>query len=184
MRPPRIIKPYVIAFCRSIVPNPIPTYVTVRPAEGVAPDDCFRAVPAHINRHGGGQQIGWTIWEWPKVMIEAEFHCVWLSPSGEFQDITPKRVTVPRILFAPDARRTYRGFQVDNVRKPLRRDRDLERFCEVCHLLYRELNSGELAYQHGEVPLSPAGDRYLNEKQQLRSVLFRRYGEPTTEVSP
>ena len=73
-----------------------------------------------VEKNGGGFQYGWQIWEWPDVMIEAEFHAVWNSPQGILIDITPKQIDTHKILFLPDANRTYEGKQVNNFRQPLR----------------------------------------------------------------
>lgn len=54
-------------------------------------------------RHDGGAIVfGWTIWEWPKVMLTAEFHAVWESPDGDLIDITPKPQRETSIIFVPD----------------------------------------------------------------------------------
>jgi hypothetical protein len=76
-----------------------------------------------VEKDGGGIQLGWTIWEWTNVMIEAVFHAIWISPKSEQFDITPKRKSVRTVLFLPDSARTYdyrRGcYRIDNVRRPL-----------------------------------------------------------------
>lgn len=38
MKPPKLVKPYVISFCRSIVMEPKPVYVPVSPLHAVAPE--------------------------------------------------------------------------------------------------------------------------------------------------
>lgn len=181
MRPPKMVKPYVLSFCRGIVAEPAPKYVEVHPISGAAINNCFLTVSEYVKTNGGSQQLGWTIREWPKVMIEAEFHAVWVSPENVAIDITPKQIPIPRILFLPDSKRTYKGRQVDDIRKALCQDRDVSRFLVVCHALYLELNAGDLAERHGEVPLSLAGQKYLKEKTQLSEILFRRYGVPEPE---
>jgi hypothetical protein len=181
VRPPKIIKPYVISFCRGIVSEPEPIYVPVRPLHGAPDDECFTILPKHIATHGGDQIIGWAIWEWPRVLIEAEFHCVWRQPDGALLDVTPKRVPVPRVLFLPDPRRRYHGRQVDNFRKPLDRDPAIKRFCELSTLYHRALNEGDLADYHGPVTLSEQATRHEMERQQLQILLMRRYGPNSPE---
>jgi hypothetical protein len=182
MRPPKIIKPYVISFCRQIVKKPEPIYIPVRPLNGAPANECFQILPKHIASHGGEQVIGWTIWEWPRVLIEAEFHCIWRRPDNRLLDLTPKSVPVPRILFLPDARRAYRGRQVDNVRKPLDHDPAIRRFCDLATRLHHALNEGELADYHGPVELSEEATRDELEKRELKRVLVRRYGANAPEV--
>jgi hypothetical protein len=176
-----LIKPYVISFCRSIVKEPNPSYISVRPLRRAPANECFRILPKHIDANGGEQVIGWTIWEWPRVLIEAEFHCVWRHPEGALLDITPKSLSIPRILFLPDSSRSYKGRQVDNIRKPLDHDPAIQRFCELSSRLHRALNEGELADYFGEVELSEEATRDELERQRLQVLLNRRYGSNTPE---
>jgi hypothetical protein len=106
---------------------------------------------------------------------------VWRQPNGELLDITPKVFPMPRILFLPDPVRTYKGRQVNNIRKPLDRDPTIKRFCELYTLIYRELNKGELADYHGHVVASSLVQRYRAEKEQVGMLLVQRYGAYTPE---
>ena len=152
MRPPKIIKPYVLKFCSSVVPDATPVYVTCRPLPDAPVNDCFPIVDRQVASAGGESVIGWAVWEWPKVFIEAEFHAVWKQPDGSLLDIAPKVMPIPRILFIPDPQRVYRGRQVANVRRPLCNDKAVKRFCELSTLIFKELNAGALADVHGGAP--------------------------------
>jgi hypothetical protein len=144
--------------------------------DGAPENSCFEIVPDYISKHGGEQVIGWSIWEWPEVFIEAEFHAVVRQPDGTLLDITPKVFPMPRILFLPDSARAYRGRQVNNIRKPLGKNPGIKRFCQLCDLIYQELNKGELADYHGPVVATPLVQRYMAEKQQIGMMLQRRFG--------
>lgn len=183
MRPPKLIKPSVLAFCRELVTNPQPCYVPVRPLDKVPANECFTIVPQHVAENGGMQIIGWSIWQWPRVLIEAEFHCVWQTTDGQLLDVTPKSIRVPRILFLPDPRRSYAGRQVDNVRRPLKHDPVIARFCRVAARIYAELNAGELADVHGEIPMTEQLHQLCSEKEHLLRVLASRYGLNSPETS-
>lgn len=180
MTPPKLIKPYVISFCRSFVTDPQPDYIPVEPLPGEKGNECFVIVERQISKYGGSQQIGWTIWEWPKVFIEAEFHAVWRQDDHLLIDLTPKPIPMLRILFVSDHKRKYKGRQIDNIRKPLVRDRDLSRFCDVSHLIHMEQNKGDLADYHGIMPVTPILEKYFHEKAALFERLCRRYGHPAT----
>ena len=182
MRPPKLIKPYVISFCRSIVAEPQPVYVPLRPVSNAPQNECVTIVPRHIEQNGGEQVIGWAIWEWPRVFIEAEFHSVWRQPDGSLLDLTPKVMPMPRILFLPDPRRAYNGRQVDNLRKPLDRDPAIKQFCELCTLMHREQNRGELADYHGPIVFTETMQRIDHERQEVGMLLQRRYGRNTPEA--
>jgi len=181
MRPPKLIKPYVISFCRGVVADPNPVYVHLHPLDGVAANSCFEIVPDYVAKHGGEQVTGWSIWEWPRVFIEAEFHAVWRQPDGTLLDITPKVFPMPRILFLPDSVRTYKGRQVNNIRKPIGTDPAIKRFCEICTLIYQETNKGELAEYHGTMVASPLLQKYMAEKEEIVMTLMSRHGLYTPE---
>jgi hypothetical protein len=107
------------SLCRRLDPSQTPVYVPVRPRAGSVMDSCFFNLPEKVAADGGSVQHGWTIWERPGLLIEGEFHAVWVSPEGEFVDITPKRDGEKEILFLPDNERVWTGELVDNVRLPL-----------------------------------------------------------------
>jgi hypothetical protein len=181
MRPPKIIKPYVISFCRGFVADPHPVYVPVLPLKKVSANDCFNIVPQHVAANGGEQVTGWAIWEWPRVLIEAEFHCVWRKEDGTLIDISPKTVRMPRIVFVIDPVRSYTGRQVNNIRRPLDRDPAIKRFCDLSTRLHNALNEGDLAYFHGEVELSEAATRDELERRELQKRIQQKYGANSPE---
>jgi len=176
MRPPKLIKPYVLRFCRSIVPDAAPVYVPCRPLLGAPANECFPLVERQAASVGGERVFGWSVWEWPRVFIEAEFHAVWKQPDGSFLDITPKSLPIPRVLFVPDPKRAYHGRQIDNIRLPLCNDKAVKRFCEVSALIFKELNTGALADVYGEVLASEQCTRYIIEKERVLATLRGRYG--------
>ena len=145
------------------------------------PQDCFGVVSEYVAGGFGEQVIGWAIWEWPRVYIEAEFHAVWQHPVGRLVDITPKMPPIPRILFLPDPNREYVGGQVENVLQARRRDPTIERFIERAHLIFLERNKGELAEKHGEIPVSEESSRYQQDQARALDRLQQRFGEPTPE---
>lgn len=64
---------------------------------------CSDGVRQKVAADGGSIAFGWTIWEWPGVMLTAEFHAVWRNEAGEMLDVTPKPGGEDRILFVPDS---------------------------------------------------------------------------------
>jgi hypothetical protein len=180
MRVPSLLNSYVKTFCRELVPNNKPLYVPVDSLPNKPLNECFLIVPDHVASSGGTQLIGWQIREWKKVLIEAELHAVWQRPDRVLIDITPKDVPTHRILFVPDPSRQYTGVVVDNIRKPLRKDPRIKRFCDLVHERFLELNKGDLADQHGEIELTgDAAIRFSDIQQemaQLEHELVRTYG--------
>jgi hypothetical protein len=162
------------------VGTPTLHYVPVNTVTGAAPDDCFRVVGDHVRNAGGEMVLGWAIWEWPRVFIEAEFHAVWKRADGALLDVTPKRQPIRRILFLLDMRRKYEGRQVDNVRHPLSQDASVRRFCELGTKYHRALNQGDLANLHGTIRFEGEAARQLHlierERADLQFKLAQKYG--------
>jgi hypothetical protein len=59
MQPPKIIKPYVLSFCRGIS-KALPVYVSVKPLPKKI-NDCVNVVAEHVAASGGKMVIGWAI---------------------------------------------------------------------------------------------------------------------------
>ena len=150
MKPPTQIHSHVRSFCLSISDKD-PTFVPSKPLPGSPINECFSIVPQHIVTHGGKAHTGWSIWEWPGVMIEAELHMIWESPEGDLMDITPKPIDFDSILFLPDPKKEYRGRQFNNIRKPLVNSLLVRRYIETHNRIFVELNKGDLANYHGEI---------------------------------
>lgn len=102
---------------------------------------CFLNVRDQVEACGGGLQCGWTIKLWPRVMVQAEFHAVWLEPGGRLVDVTPNDQDGERILFRPDDGRTWSGRLVPSVFLPLTQDPDAVRLIELSNKSAELLNS-------------------------------------------
>lgn len=147
MNPPKLIKPYVIRFAREVVRNALalPVYVPCQTERGAPNGECFDIVKVRVSAAGGDRVLGWSIWERPRVVIEAELHAVWRSPEVVLVDIAPncRGVPMPRICFVEDPDRTYRCVPVDNVRRALRNDKDVQRWLALYAERFRVLSNGE-----------------------------------------
>ena len=141
------------ALCKSIVPDRTPLYINVRPLNGAQPDECFPLVQNQVATYGGYLIVGWTLWELPAIFVEAEFHAVWRSPTGEFVDITPKKSPTSRILFLEDPSRRYEGCQVNNVRWVISKAPVIIEYLATLDAKFELLNRGERAHHHGEIRL-------------------------------
>lgn len=173
-RTPKRITPKIRALCAELVPDAEPVYLDVVPEPGTRPLDCFENVTRYIERHGGGTRYGWQIWEWPGIMVEAEFHAAWVSPEGALLDITPKEYSVSSILFLPDTTANYDGRQVNNVRRPLIDAPLVHEFIDVNDRIFEVMNRGHLAYEHGRVSLPaaeilPLRRRHAQIQDELRA---------------
>ena len=149
-------------------------YVPVIAEPSAQINECFLNVEAQIRKHGGRTIFGWQIWEWPNVLVEAEFHAVWQNPEGELIDITPKEGRESRILFLPDSSRVYTGRPIDNIRVPLRDEPLIRHFIVASEEYVRIMSSGERADQYGyvSVPVEEI-EPVIRKKIFLQEMLSR-----------
>lgn len=146
---PARIDPAVRRLIDIVTPGGCPRYLEVRPEPGATVNGCFSNVRARCARHGGRMLCGWQLWEWPRVLVEAEFHAVWLSPQGEMVEITPKPHGETSILFVPDEQHGYDGRVVDNVRMALHEDQLIEHFIRVSRAIVQVMVGSGRASRHG-----------------------------------
>ena len=168
--------PAARALCEELAPGGAPVLVPVNPAPRATVNDCFPTVARVVDDHGGGAEYGWVLWETlPGVMIEAEFHAIWKSDSGNRVDVTPKTFPMDQIAFLPDPTASYDGRQVDNVRRPLVNDVLVKRFIETAESYYEATNRGELADYHGLLKLTPEMQAIRSRLTQLQVEILRKY---------
>lgn len=170
--------------CATLVPGGKPTYVPVQPEQDAQPNECFPIVNDTVLRHGGSTLLGWSLWEFPGVFVEAEFHAVWASPTGELIDVTPKNRQVSRVLFLPDNHLVYSGRQVNNVRRPLSADPCVTEYFATFDAEFELLNRGARADQHGEIELTDSEVDEYASLQKRRAFLFPRVMRLAAFVGP
>lgn len=128
--------------CRRLGSVSEPVFVDVSASRATSQedfDDCFHDVQREVEKSGGNIQYGWTIWEWPGIFIEAEFHAVWRRTDGELLDVTPKKDGEERILFVPDLVRVFSGKQIDNVRVAIGRDPRIKQLLRLQEDIHRRI---------------------------------------------
>lgn len=178
MRPPKLIKPYVKTFARQSLnlPEASPFYVWCSPAKGAPQNKCFAVVDSCVAKHGGRRILGWAIWERPGVYIEAEFHAIWQSQAGQYLDISPRPVPVPRILFVEAPGRKHTGAQTDNVRKPLVKDKNVKDLLRLSTEFFRLTNEGNLKHHFGEIAATNEMIANVKNRALLEQKIINRYG--------
>lgn len=164
LQTPRAISEAITSLCDRLVPGTQPLFVPVTQRGDGVPNECFATVAAQVAEFGGALQHGWAIWEWPKTMIEAEFHAVWRDTDGNVLDVTPRFDAERRVLFLPDPVRMFRGVSVNNVRVALRDDPRIHEFISLADKRHAVLNSGERAHQFGLVSVP---------KEEIAPILVR-----------
>lgn len=176
---PTKITPQILNFCYRIVSNPNPILLNVEPLKESEPLECFVNVEKVVAKKGGSIQYGWRIGEWSEVMLEAEFHAVWLSPEKNYVDITP--FIEKQILFLPDNSRVYEGKQINSFRFPLINNPLLLEFIDVNNKIFEVMNSGKLAEKHGRVSIPANLIMPLRKRhQELLMMLYRLKSKPNS----
>lgn len=172
---------HVLAFCEEVAPGSALAVVPCLQEPGAAMADCFVTVADKVRAEGGDSVIGWAIWEAPGKLIEAEFHAVWRQPSGALLDVAARPMFVPSITFLADPGRTYKGQQVDNVRRPLSRDPRVRELIYLQGRRFAMLNAGARADQHAVVLGKREQrdyDRMMDRIERLQRSLFRGTWRP------
>jgi hypothetical protein len=177
--PPRgpVDSPELRTFCESLVTTGVLRRgVPVRPPLWARAGWCTDNVDRAIADWGGRSEPGWRIIETlPTVLLEAEFHMLWISPDEEAIDVTPALVRGVPFPFLPDPRLRYEGRQIDNRRLALRDDPMIDQLITMSERRFAQMNAGGLAEFHGELPLTP---EMLADERELIGVeieLRRRY---------
>lgn len=107
--PPHIITEPIKEFCRDIVPDSEPVYVEYAPIDNALKRECFDNVNAVVAQQGGSRLLGWSIGIRFGFILGAEAHAIWVTPNGEWRDITPQDYVTDRTLFVPDSQLQYTG---------------------------------------------------------------------------
>lgn len=108
LRTPSTITPEVRDLAARINADETPVFVQYRPGPEALPQECYANVDHRVAAAGGRPVVGWAIWEWNEVFVEAEHHAVWEGSDG-LVDITPHGIPIERVLFLPDPTAPYRG---------------------------------------------------------------------------
>jgi hypothetical protein len=121
------IKPTLEKACQTLSPGSRPVCVLTAPEPESVPDYCFRNVLSKIAQDGGTQQNGWAfVVQVPPGLLVAIHHTVWVSPTGEWIDVTPPAPGVEtlmeegKIVFQPDDAATllHNAFTVIGAARP------------------------------------------------------------------
>lgn len=145
--PPVAVTADVLKFCERFGDGrERPLFVSVRP-ESSTLNECVAILQDKVARDGGEAVNGWAIWEWPTIVLEAEFHVVWKSPAGELMDGSPKQDGETRILFLPDGMVEWKRLRIPNKRMPLRNIKPVSEFIAAGKMKYLLLGPTTGAYR-------------------------------------
>lgn len=133
---------------------------------------CQSNVARKIHESGGNFLAGWCIWKSP-VLLEAEYHHLWISPEGEIKDITPQRDDGKYILFVADPNQNYDGYPIQNKRKILIDIPEVHEMIELQDKIYKIKRKYWLPFEDKfTIPVTEFGKMQTLENK-LNSVLFK-----------
>ncbi|WP_157772519.1 hypothetical protein [Lacunisphaera limnophila] len=110
--------------------------------------------------HGGEVVPGWSLFEWPRVFIEAEHHHTWRKKSGQYEDPTPREDRKRRLLFLPDL-----GLKPGEY-PPNRR-----------HFLTEDSTAKEYVAVVDQLKKGGSSTTLIESMRQLRKALELKYGK-------
>jgi hypothetical protein len=112
-RPARADSKHTRSLCGRLRVSAAPIQLPVERRPDSVPLECFQNVQRCIDHDGGSIQYGWLRWEWPHVLIEAEFHATWRDLAGALHEVTGSMDDDGDVLFLPDDSRRYEGKHID-----------------------------------------------------------------------
>jgi hypothetical protein len=181
---PMKISEEITSLCQELVPGGVPIYLQVTPAPGARVNDCFVNIERHLTANGGAICIGWQIWEWPRVLLEAEFHAVWKDQNGTFVDITPKEDLEKSILFLPDPHRRYTGKRASNVQRPLSTDPTVTEYIAAYRAESKLMTRRSRAQKHGPIALAAKEAQELVKAHERKKLAYLKVIERFARSDP
>jgi hypothetical protein len=163
---PKEVTKHMRELCRRIGAVVEPKFIQVRTREDAVLGDCFNDVQRQIAQFGGTSVHGWQLWEWPGILVEAEFHGVWQSPTGELVDVSLKGESEQVVLFVPDPCMKYDGNRVDNVRHAIGKSPRIRTFIQNQNRFFKLLKAAH-GNAIGEVALRGELADLWEHQQQL-----------------
>lgn len=158
-----------------------PIRLRVEPVAGGVVNECFDNVRKAVEQGAGFATYGWKLSETlPGVMIEAEFHAVWIDAHGAMHEVSPQAElldgsTHEETLFVPDPSKLDDGRQVDNLRIALKRDPLIQKFIKNAKRRYKYLNAGSLSDYYGEVSMTPELAEITRVSSDLQQQIWAKY---------
>jgi hypothetical protein len=145
------------ALCEELVPGAAPLLLEINAPPAAVPNQCTQNVAAVVEACGGSIEYGWKLYEsLPSVLLEAEFHAVWVDDDGDRHDVTPSEIPlITHTAFLADPSLAYDGRQINNVRVALQDDPLIDEYIEICEDAFEVMNRGKLATYHGPVVETP-----------------------------
>lgn len=172
---PKKIDNSVIDFCKSITPYALPEYVVLRPEKGCKPNNCYDNVMQKVETCGGRRQLGWRIQvipdPFPKFMIEAVHHAIWISETGKKIDITPQPDSAKKIVFVSDDSTVLGAFRIGEKYQALLNCPLVNEYVRLCNLESETYVSKTELTKRPNIPVG-----LMMKQDELRDQILRKHG--------
>lgn len=165
----------VQSFCSEIT-SCTPITIPCVPLMGELVKASISVVDKQVAKHGGSLVCGWAIWEWPGVLIEAEFVTVWQPKGKQMIDITPKRIPTRHTIFIPTPEVTYTGQPINNIRKPLIDHALVREYIQASDKIFEQLNKPHLTDDQDKTTISELMTKHRHAMERLQLLLVERLG--------
>lgn len=171
---PKVIDNSIIDFCKSITPYSMPEYVQLCPESWCKQNDCYDNVKQKVEDCGGKRQLGWRIQvipdPFPKYMIEAVHHAIWISETGEKIDITPQPDSANRIVFVSDDSTKLGKYRIGEKYHALLNSPIVNEYVRLCNLERKYISKTELI-KKPNIPL-----QIVKKQEELLQQIYMKYG--------
>lgn len=171
---PKKIDDGIMKFCETIASNSIPEYVPVHPESWCIAFECYDNVERKVKECGGMRQLGWRIQAipdpFPKYMVEAVHHAIWISESGKKIDITPQSHSASKIVFLPDDLTKLGKYRIGEKYYALFDCPIVNEYVRLCNLESSEYFSKTKSNKQPRIP-----SQLTRKQQELQAQILMKY---------
>ncbi|NOJ86972.1 SEC-C domain-containing protein [Myxococcus xanthus] len=191
LKTPEFINSAILGFSQELAGhNAQPTFVSVVTRKGAQALDCYMNAREYAAATGGEVLYGWQIWEWPGVLLEAQFHAIVKLPDGGLVDVTPPEDGGARVLFVHTPGHAYGGKMVPSRQRAIAASEVVDRYI-FAFGQYTKFRAKHFVDDGGEdagVELRSNRDRWRLKEFQIKfteaHARLRRFSLNSPEVLP
>lgn len=149
-RTPQNLNPAILSFCHEIAPGETPVFLPIEAVPHATLGDCFANVQKQVVENGGASRLGWKITTTADLLMEAEFHAVWLSPEEKLRDISPDPNNEMALFVLDKEEKQYQGVTVNSKRKALVDTPLVNEYIDMQNKMFELLSEDEVPYVYEE----------------------------------
>ncbi len=151
-----------------------PMYIEVKKDPEAKLYSCVTTVENHISKKQGEMVLGWYISYWPHILIQAHFHAVWKSPSGDYLDVSAHENDEKRVLFVADSSLTSHTRQMPRLRG-ISNDPELHRYIAALQAYYNyDISHTVTTITDGRASHKMVTDNQYKDKELEEKILLAK----------